>query len=146
MLETYSYAFPLNGQFASMLVQVSTMCGSTGADTQAGERFIAETENAEAVRGFLGFVGIGLNSYLSWCHVCSCRPGTICLLGLTGLFSIAGIQNSRPYKILDIKKVCARVAEARRADRLPTFLFTRASQRRRSSQTIPEIVRSLYAQ
>ena len=51
-----------------------------------------------------------------------------------------------PYEILGIKKVCARVAEARRADGLPTFLFTRASQRRRSSQTLPEIVRSLYAQ
>ena len=30
------------------------MCGSTGADTQAGERFIAETENIKTVRGVLG--------------------------------------------------------------------------------------------
>ena len=115
MLETYSYAFPLNSQFASILVRVSTMCGSTGADTQAGERFIAETENTKAVRGFLGFVWIGLNSYLSWCHVCSCRPSTICFLGLADLFNIAGIKSLRPYKILDIK-VCARVSEAPQVD------------------------------
>jgi len=41
----------LTSEIRSVWVSVSTVCGSTGADTQAGERYITEAENIKTVRG-----------------------------------------------------------------------------------------------